>query len=195
MEGVLRMEDDLIIDLFFQRSEQVIFELSKKYGAICQKIAFNIVHNPEDVEECINDTYLGIWNKIPPDTPNPLVAYVCKFVRNISIKKYHYNKAKKRDSSFHVSFEELEECIPAQGAGIGIAEEKELIEAIESFLKTLDKESRVMFMKRYWYAESIRDIAKSVGMTENAVTVKLHRTRKRLKKYLFICPIGINGCC
>lgn len=178
------MEDNEIIELFFRRSEQAIEEISKKYGGICNKIAWNILNNQEDAKECINDAYLGVWNSIPPNRPNPLVTYICKIVRNMALKRYRYNTAQKRSRYGDVSFSELEECISVAGEETGGCTEEELVQVIEVFLDSLDKKSRIMFMKRYWFAESLGDIAKEFGMKENAVSVKLLRIREKLKKYL-----------
>lgn len=178
------MEDSRIIELFFLRSEQAIVELSYKYGGVCRKIAYNILNNLEDTEECINDTYLGVWNSIPPKTPNPLVTYVCRITRNLSLKRYRYNIAQKRNSYYDKSLDELEECIPAINKELSPLEEKELTYIIEDFLDSLDKLSRVMFIKRYWYVESVKSIADEFGFTENHVAVKLSRIRGKMKKYL-----------
>lgn len=177
------MEDGKIIELFFLRSEQAVVELSYKYGKICRRIAYNILCNPEDAEECVNDTFLGAWTSIPPQKPNPLSTYVCKITRNIALKRHRYNTAKKRNSIYDVSFSELEECIPATQNAVSCTEE-DLTEIIENFLDSLDKRSRILFVKRYWYAESIKTIAEEFDMTENSVTVKLLRIRNKLKTYL-----------
>ena len=134
------------------------------------------------VEECVNDTYLVAWNNIPPNQPSPLVTYLCKIARNVSLKKLRYNTAQKRNSYYEMSLSELEECIPS-GNSI-YAEEKELTQVIEDFLVSLDKKSRVMFLRRYWFADSISDIAEKFCMKENNVSVKLMRIRKKLKKIL-----------
>lgn len=157
------MEDSKIIELFFERSEQAIAELSYKYGGVCRKIAFNILNNLQDVEECVNDTYLGAWNSIPPQNPNPLVTYICKITRNIALKKYRYNTAKRRNGFYDISLSELEECIPSVPQDISSCTEEELTKTIEKFLDTLDRKSRVMFIKRYWYAESVKAIAGELG--------------------------------
>lgn len=178
------MEDKRIIELFFLRSEQAITELAYKYGSTCKKIAYNILNNLEDADECVNDAYLGAWNSIPPQNPNPLVTYVCKITRNTALKRYRYNTAEKRNGYYAISLSELEECIPAAGKEVGCSAEEELVRAIEGFLSLLDKKSRVMFVKRYWYAEPVKAIAEDFGMTENHVAVKLSRVREKLKKYL-----------
>ena len=105
------MEDNNIIDLFFDRSEQAIRELDKKYGKVCHSLSYNILNSRQDAEECVNDAYLGTWNAIPPARPNPLLAFLCKIVRNLSLMRYHTNKAIKRGGSYTVALEELEDCL------------------------------------------------------------------------------------
>ena len=105
------MDDSKIIDLFYARSEQAIMELSAKYGPVCNKVARNILNNSHDAEECVNDAYLGAWNTIPPQNPNPLLTYICRIVRNLSIMKYHANTAVKRNSFYDVALDELEDCL------------------------------------------------------------------------------------
>ena len=158
------MEDTAIIRLFQERSQQAIAELSQKYGKLCQRLSRRILNNEEDAKECVNDTWLGVWNSIPPQTPNPLVSYVCRITRNLSVKRLRHNMAAKRNSYYDVSLAELEECIPAA--------------------QELDTGNRVMFVKRYWYAESVAQIAETFGMKENSVSVKLMRLRKKLRKKL-----------
>lgn len=177
------MEDDKIIELFFGRSEQAIIELSAKYEKLIFSISNNILNNQEDVTECVNDTYLGIWNAIPPCKPNPLTAFVSRIARNLSLKKYRDNRAKKRNSSFDVSMDELGECIAAASVE-EVWSAKELGRAIDSFLDTVDADSRIVFLRRYWFSDSIADIAERMGTSQNAVSVRLSRTRKRLKIYL-----------
>ena len=178
------MEDKDIIDLFFERSEQAIVELSYKYEGICRKVSFNILHDLEDVEECVNDTYWGVWNSIPPKTPNPLITYVCRITRNLSLKKFRYNTAKKRNSFFEISLSELGECIPVNCEDEYKESHESLVIVIEKFLDSLNQENRVIFIKRYWFSENISDIAKEFNVKENTVVVKLARIRKKLKKYL-----------
>lgn len=149
------MEDSKIIELFFERSEQAIAELSYKYGGVCRKIAFNILNNLQDVEECVNDTYLGEWNSIPPQNPNPLVTYICKITRNIALKKYRYNTAKRRNGFYDISLSELEECIPSVPQDISSCTEEELTKTIEKFLDTLfNSHPRFPFCKRVSHFES-----------------------------------------
>lgn len=178
------IEDSKIIELFFARTEWAIVELSAKYGTVCGQIARNILKNDLDAEECVNDAYFAAWNTIPPEKPDPLRAYVFRIVRNISIAKYHANTSIKRNSYYDVALEELESCLTAPATVEQEIEANELSRLIDSFLDTLDKESRVMFVRRYWYSDSVSDIAKGFQISSNNVSVRLSRIRKKLKKYL-----------
>lgn len=129
------MDDSKIIELFYERSEQAIIELSKKYGTVCTKIAFNILNNTQDTEECVNDAYLGTWNTIPPQNPNPLLSYVCRIVQNLAIKKYHTNTAAKRNSIYDVALDELENCFPSSASVEDEFNAIEPHESLTSFLK------------------------------------------------------------
>ena len=178
------MDDETIIELFFARSEQAIIELDRKYGKTCYRLSYNILNNSQDAEECVNDAYLGTWNAIPPERPNPLVAFLWKIVRNLSIMRYHANTAQKRNCYYEVALDELEDCLASTHTVDMEIDEKELIRTIEEFLETLSEENRVVFMRRYWFSDSYEDIAKQVGISKNSVSVKLTRIRKQLQKYL-----------
>lgn len=178
------MEDSRIIELFFARSEQAIAELSGKYGDVCQRVADNILNNKSDAEECVNDAYLGCWNTIPPAKPNPLLTYVSRVVRNLAIAKYHSNTAVKRNSYYDTALDELEECMPSPSSVEDELGAKELTSALNSFLSTLDMDKRVMFVRRYWYADSISEIAERFHISNNHVSVCLSRMRGELKRYL-----------
>lgn len=132
---VSRLDDSKIIDLFYERSEQAIIELSQKYGSVCTKVANNILNDVRDTEECVNDAYLGAWNTIPPQRPNPLLSYVCRIVRNLAIKKYHANTAAKRNSSYDVALDELENCFPASTSVRMNLTQARLQEVLTVFLK------------------------------------------------------------
>ena len=177
------MDDRQIIDLFYERSEQAIAELSKKYGDLCFKIAINILNDPQDAEECVNDAYLGAWNNIPPQNPDPLRTYVCRIVRNLALKKRRANTALKRGSQLEVSLAELENCIPDNSFDEHLSA-KELTAQLNAFLSTLHRDDRVMFLKRYWFAEPLSEIAKTFGITEHNASVRLGRIRKKLHQYL-----------
>lgn len=177
------MDDKQIIRLFFERSEQAITELSQKYGDLCMKIARRILNDHQDAEECVNDAYLGAWNSIPPQSPDPLRAYICRIVRNRSLKKLRTNSAIKRGSQFEVSLSELEDCIPDNSMDEQLSI-SELSAQINAFLAALPKDDRLMFVKRYWFSESISELADAFGITENNVSVRLSRIRGKLHQYL-----------
>ena len=178
------MEDEKIIELFFARSEQAIKELDSKYGKVCYSISYNILNNNLDAEECVNDAYLGTWNAIPPQKPNPLLAFVCKIVRNVSIMRHRTNTAMKRNSSFDVAISEIEQCIASPETVEEALEAKSLARIIERFLDTLTEENRVIFMRRYWYTDSIQEIAERYHMSQSKVKTQLHRTRNKLQLFL-----------
>lgn len=177
------MEDQKIVDLFFARSEMAIKMLAEKYEKLLYKISYNILSNNEDVMECINDTYLGTWNAIPPTRPNPLSAFVCRIIRKLSLKKYRSKTAAKRSCQMETALDELALAVPVPSA----EEEwnaKELGRAIDMFVSTLEKENRVLFVRRYWFLDSVKDLAELMHMSENLVSVRLNRMRKQLKNYL-----------
>ena len=178
------MEDAGIIELFFERSEQGIRELDIKKGKASSKLSYNIVNNRQDAEECVNDAYLGAWNAIPPVRPNPLLSYIVKIVRNISLKIYWRKEAAKRSSHYTIAMEEIEACIAATNAVEAEIEAVELAHIIERFLDTLTVENRVLFMRRYWFSDSCRDIAGFMGLTEKNVSVRQTRIREKLRQYL-----------
>lgn len=178
------MDDTKIIELFFQRDQQAIRELDAKYGKACHSLSFNIVNNRQDAEECVNDAYLGAWNAIPPAKPDPLLTYLCKMVRNISLNAYYKREAAKRSSRYTVAMEEIETCIAAPDTVEAEIEARELARIIEGFLDMLTPEDRVIFLRRYWFADRCRDIAEKVGLTEKNISVRLTRIREKLRKYL-----------
>lgn len=178
------MEDDRIIELFYARKETALAELSTKYGALCSKVAGNILNNRRDVEECLNDAWLGAWNTIPPQNPNPLSTYICRIVRNLAVAKYYSNTAKKRNSFYDAALDELEGCIPSASSVEDEIAEKELSILLDRFLGTLDRENRVIFVRRYWYADGIPEIAERMGISCNNVSVRLSRIRSQLKRFL-----------
>ena len=178
------LEDSKIIDLFYERSEQAITELNRKYGAAVKRTAANILSDRLDVEECVNDTYLGAWNTIPPQKPNPLVSYVCRIARNIAVNRYHANTAEKRNRNYDLVLDELEECIPSGFDLESEYEAKELTEAINRFLTALPKPDRILFVRRYWYADSVSALAAMTGTSVNRTSVRLFRLREKLKNTL-----------
>ena len=173
------MDDSRIIRMFFDRAEGAIDALERKLGKLLYKIAVNILEDPREAEECVSDTYLALWNAIPPKRPEPLPPYVYRVGRNIALNRLRSNTALKR-GGYELSLEELEGCIPApcleDGRALGLA--------MDAWLSTLNKENRAVFLRRYWFGDSVKDIAVAFGMTENAVSVRLNRLRGNLKDYL-----------
>lgn len=178
------MEDERIIELFFARDQRGIRELDGKYGKICLNFSYNIVNDLSDAEECVNDAYLGAWNAIPPARPNPLLAFVLKIVRNISLNLYRKKGAAKRGGGYTVALEEIGECLAGVQTVEGEIEARELARTIEGFLDTLTAENRVIFMRRYYFADSYGDIAGFTGLSEKNVSVRLSRMREKLRRYL-----------
>jgi RNA polymerase sigma-70 factor (ECF subfamily) len=181
---VSTLEDSQILALFYARSEQAISELSRKYGASCRRVAQNILGSVRDAEECVNDAYLGVWNTIPPQRPDPLSTYLYRIVRNLAVTRYRANTAHKRKSGYDAALDELEGCLAAAASVEDTLNEKELTAQINRFLSTLDRESRVLFVRRYWYADSIASLAQRAGISRNHVSVRLSRIRKKLREYL-----------
>ena len=179
-----QLEDKQIIALFYERSEQAIAELDGKYGAAIRKAAANILKSRQDVEECANDTYLGAWDTIPPQNPDPLISYVCKIARNLATTKYHSNTAQKRNAQYDLILDELEECIPSAVNVASEYEAKELSAAVSRFLDAVSYEDRFCFLRRYWYADSVADIAAITQLDRHRISVRLFRTRQRLYQYL-----------
>ncbi len=179
------MEDSRIIDLFWARSEFAIKETANKYSRYCYSISYNIVSSHEDAEECVNDTYLRAWNSIPPTRPNYFRVFLGKITRNISIDKYKKSKTKKRGrGQIELVLSELDECISTKSNIEDEIEEKELIKIINNFLESLPKEKRIIFVQRYWYLMTIKDIAEQQNDSESKVKCILFRIRVELKKVL-----------
>ena len=179
------MEDSKILDLYYKRNELAITETDKKYGKYCHKVASNILIQLQDVEECVNDTYLNAWNSIPPMRPNRLATYLGKLCRNIAINIYEKLSAAKRGGSqIDSCLEELEEVV---GNNSNIDDDinmEFLTDSINSFLETITKEARILFIKRYFEMSSIKDIAQECNVSESKVKMSLLRTRDKLKQHL-----------
>lgn len=181
MGGIV--EDERIIDMFFERKEEAIINTDQKYGKACFSLSHNILHNREDAEECVDDSYLGVWNAIPPVKPNNFSAFLFRIVRNLSLKKLNYNLAGKRNVYQVISFSELEAVLPDEQIKKDVADE-EIGKVINSFLEHEKKESREIFVLRYWFCESIQQIAKRYVYKESKVKNILYHMRRRLKAYL-----------
>lgn len=178
------MDDREITELFVLRSETAIAELDNKYGAVSTRVASNITGNREDAKECVNDAYLGVWNTVPPAKPNPLVAYLLRIVRNISVNRLIHNSRQKRNLPFYECAEELEYCIKGREDTESIVGKNELVHMIEQFLDTLSSENRFLFVRRYWYTDSYKDISDLTGLNEKVIRARLFRIRDKLKKHL-----------
>lgn len=178
------MEDNKIIDLFFERSEQAIIELSKKYGKVCMKISMNVLNDVQDAEECVNDSYLGAWNTIPPERPNPLLSYVCRIVRNISINRYKQKTATKRNSAYDLCIHELENCLCSPGSIDDSIEEAMLSSYLDEFIGGLDTVNQMIFVRRFWYMDSYKDIAKASRLKDGNIRVRVARMKSELKLFL-----------
>ena len=178
------MEDSQIVQLYWERDARAIPASAEAYGTYCHAIAFNFTLNHEDAEECVSDTYLGVWNSIPPQRPAPLRTYVCRIARNLAAKRYHANTAQKRGSGYDLALDELDGIVPARGGVEEAVAARELAALINAFLDTLRYEDRYLFMRRYWYADPLREIARTAGMSYGAAAVRLHRVREKLRNYL-----------
>lgn len=179
------MEDKEIIDLYWKREETAIEETAKKYGKYCYAIARNILHRQEDAEECVNDTYLRTWNSIPPHRPEQFSAFLGKITRNLLFHRYEYNHRKKRGAGeINLVLEELEPYVSGTESVEEQVLQKELVREINTFLGTLPKQKRMLFVRRYWYVDSISDLAEQFHMSKNHVSVALMRIRKQLFSYL-----------
>lgn len=178
------MEDERIIDLYWDRNQQAIVATSEKYGGMCVQIAENMLFDRQDAEECVNDTYLGVWNAIPPSRPKVFSAFIAKITRNLAMKKLTYLNAKKRAANLTVSLSELDTCVPGELTEETILDKQALTECIEAFLRTLSPQSRRIFLCRYFLFESTEKIAESAQISEAAVRSSLARTRNKLKIFI-----------
>ena len=180
MKGVRFVEDKVIIELFFNRDSNSITEADKKYGKYCYKIAFNILANKEDAEECVNDTFLAAWENIPPQNPEILSSYLGRIARNLSLKKYRLNNAKKRGGNNQLSLDELNECIPSKSSVLEQLDTEETAKIIDTFLRNLSKKDRYIFIRRYWYLDSIDNICSLTGLNVGQIKMRLLRIRRKL---------------
>lgn len=179
------MNDTQIIDLYWTRSERAIEESDGKYGHYCHTIAYNILSNDEDSEECVSDTWLRAWNAMPPQRPSRLKAFFGKITRNLSLDCFDRRHAEKRGAGqTEAALEELQDCLPARGGEEQVIERMVLTETLNRFLKELKPEARNIFLRRYWYMSSVGEIARDFHISESKVKMTLHRTRGKLKDIL-----------
>ncbi len=173
------MEDQDIIELYFARDEEAIRETAEKYGRYCEGIAQAILGDRSDAEECVNDTYLRTWNSIPPRRPASLKAFLGKITRNLSIDRYRRRHTARGGGHMDIMLSELSSCLPAPEEG-----RSPLSDLLDEFLAELEPLDRRLFMGRYWHAYPVNRLAEGYGMTPNAVSLRLHRVRERLRAYL-----------
>lgn len=178
------MDDKEIIDLYWARDEEAIRETSLKYGRLCAYIAGNILANKEDSEECVNDTYFAVWNAIPDKRPNKFLAFIGKITRNLALKKYEYVAAAKRSPSAVMSLDELGDCVSGRESVESEIENRQIESAIDDFLWQQDEMKRNIFIRRYWYFESIESICKRTGFGQSKVKSMLFEMRRKLRSYL-----------
>jgi RNA polymerase sigma-70 factor (ECF subfamily) len=178
------MEDKKIVQMLWDRLEQALDALAKKFGRRLLYTAMNILGNPQDAEEAVNDTYMALWNTIPPERPDPLGGYVHRTGRNVALKKYRYLTAAKRSTQYDISLEELSGILPGPSMEETL-DARELGRAIDRFLDTISKDNRILFLRRYWFGDSVKALAKAFSMSENTVSVRLSRLRSQLKDYLY----------
>ena len=178
------MDDDKIIELYWEREENAIKETSLKYGRLCTYIARNILSNCEDSEECVNDTYLAVWNVIPDARPKRFSAFISRITRNLALKKFEYISAAKRNPATITSLEELGDCISGVDSVESEVEKRRIENTIDRFLWEQNEERRNIFIRRYWYFDSIDNICKCTGFTQSKIKSMLYEMRKKLRKYL-----------
>jgi RNA polymerase sigma-70 factor (ECF subfamily) len=177
------MDDRAIIELYNKRDENAIGETQRKYGRYCHTIAYNILRSDEDSEECVNDTYLKVWNSIPPKAPQRFCAFIGKITRNTALDRYAQRSAQKRDAGVELALDELSECISSEMTG-DVSDEIALKTAINGFLASLPRRTRIIFMRRYFYLLSVKEIAEGLSMSESNVKVTLMRTREKFREHL-----------
>ena len=176
------MEDDQIIELYWARAETAITETSNKYGNFCHQIAYRILRDREDSEECVNDTWLKAWEAIPPARPESFSAFLGKITRNLALHRYERKHTQKRgEGQVTLALHELEECIPAKDHVEGVVDQLALTEVLNTFLAGLSAEARKVFMCRYWFLYSVKEIAAEYGISESKVKVTLLRARRKLR--------------
>lgn len=178
------MDDNKIIELYWERKEIAIKETSLKYGGLCTRIAQNILSSYEDSEECVNDTYFAVWNAIPDKRPYIFSAFISRITRNLALKKYEYISALKRNPSAITSFEELGDCVSGTDSVESEAESRRVENMINKFLWQQREEKRNVFIRRYWYFDSIENICRSTGFSQSKVKSMLYEMRRKLRAYL-----------
>ena len=180
----MALEDEKIIELYWERSENAIAETDKKYRERCLYVARSILNDISDAEECLNDTYLTAWNLMPPERPKILSSFLFKIIRNHSLNRLRFLNSSKRKRDLSFSLDELGECVDGKNDTEEKFDETEVLNALNEFLRSLSKDKRFILVRRYWFFDSIAEIAERSSMTEENVRATLSRLRKQLKKYL-----------
>lgn len=178
------MEDSAIIELYWARDEGAITQTDAKYGAFCRRLAYNVLTNIEDSEECVNDTWHRAWDTMPPKRPDSLRAYLGRIVRNLSISRLRQRTAQKRGGGLEVMLSELDDCLPAPNGVEQEAEAQELAGVISAWLRSLNADDRAVFLRRYWYGDSVIDLAREWGCGANQMAKRMLRLRRALKARL-----------
>ena len=176
--------DREILALLFARSEDAITALSARFDRLCRRIALNILNSKEDAEECVADTYMAVWDTVPPKEPDPLTPYVGRLARNCALDRYRYNHAQRRYAGGDTLLSEIEEIVSGNEDAEDTAAQQALAAAISAFLHAQKPDDRRLFVRRYWYGDAVSVIAKEMGMRAGSAAVRLHRIRERLRTYL-----------
>jgi len=177
--------DDLaIVELYHRRDERAVEESDRKYGTLCRSIALRLLGFREDAEECVNDTWHTAWNKMPPDRPQALGAFLGRITRNLSISRWRRDHAQKRYDGMEVMLSELEDCVPAPGTVEENLERQQLAQSISAWLDSLGPEDRNLFIRRYWYGDQVKALAAERGQGANVLSQRLLRLRKGLRAFL-----------
>lgn len=176
------MEDERIVALFWNRDQDAIRQAERKYGKYCYAVAYRILSSHRDSEECVNDTWHKAWRAIPPEKPGNLQSFFGRIARNLALDRYEYNTAQKRNARLETVIDEFWQCIP--DSAVTPEDALALKDLMNRFLESLDRQTRIVFLQRYWYVCSAREIARNAGLSESNVHTILHRTREKFKQYL-----------
>ena len=178
------MDAQAIIALYWSRDQQALGESQRKYGPLCLRLSENILASREDAEECVSDTWLRAWDTMPPQRPDSLRAYLSRICRNLSLDRWRARRAQKRGEGMEVLLEELEDCVPAVPSAEAAAESREITRCIDRWLETLEPEDRTAFLRRYWYGQQVKELAKQEGRPPQKMTQRLYRLRQSLRQAL-----------
>ncbi len=178
------MDDQTIIALYWSRDQRALGESQQKYGPFCLRLSENILASREDAEECVSDTWLRAWDTMPPQRPNSLRAYLSRICRNLSLDRWRARRAQKRGEGLEILLEELEDCVPTSPSAEAAAESREITRCIDRWLETLEPEDRKAFLRRYWYGQQVKELARQSGCAPQKMTQRLYRLRQSLRRAL-----------